>query len=147
MNCPECGAADYACEARFNECLALEFSDAAYGAVHHLTVTAYMLQHSSKLTREGWLEERKLLREFLVENKPPAFIRQQNKDLVDSGKRAFKIKSTDGKPVVTRFTWTKTILDIQMENAEDYCESVTAWARSVLEESENISEVSRTSNM
>jgi hypothetical protein len=147
MNCPECGAADYACEARFNECLALEFSDAAYGAVHHLTVTAYMLQHSSKLTREGWLEERKLLREFLVENKPPAFIRQQNKDLVDSGKRAFKIKSTDGKPVVTRFTWTKTILDIQMENAEDYCEDVTAWARSVLEESENISEVSRTSNM
>ena len=138
MNCPECGAADSSCETRFNECLALEFSDAAYGAVHHLTVAAYMLQHSSKLTREGWLHERNLAKEFLIENKPPAFIRQQNKDLVDSGKRTFKIKSTDGVPVIGKTTWTKTILDIRMDNAEDYCEDVTAWARSVLEDSESV---------
>jgi len=136
MNCPECGAAGVACEARFQECLALEFSDAAYGAVHHLTVAAYMLQHSSKLTREGWLNERNVLKAFLVENKPAAFIRRQNKDLVDSGKRAFKIKSTDGKPVIDKTTWTKTVLDIQMESAEDYCKDVTAWARSVLEEAD-----------
>ena len=132
--CPECGVPDNACETRFHECLVKEFEDAAYGAVHHLTVSAYMLQHSSKLTREGWLHERKLLREFLVENKPPAFIREQNRELVDSGKRAFKIKSTDGVPVIRKSTWTKTILDIRMEDAEEYCEDVTAWARSVLEE-------------
>ena len=136
MNCPECGATDNACEARFHECLALEFQNPGYGAVHHLTVAAYMLQHSSQLTREGWLHERELLREFLVENKVPAFIRQQNKDLVDSGKRSFKIKSTDGMPVIDKTTWTKTILDIRMENAEDYCKDVNAWARSVLEEAE-----------
>jgi hypothetical protein len=147
MNCPECGAPDSACEAHFDECLALEFSDAAYGAVHHLTVAAYMLQHSSKLTREGWLHERKLLRELLVEDKPPDFIRKQNKLFVDSGKRTFKIKSTNDVPFIDKTTWTKTILDVRMESAEDYCEDVTAWARSVLEESENISEVSRTSNM
>jgi hypothetical protein len=41
----------------------------------------------------------------------------------------------------------KTILDIRMENAEDYCEDVTVWARSVLEESEKISEVPETSDM
>ncbi len=138
MNCPECGAPNSACEARFNECLALEFSDAAYGAVHHLTVAAYMVQHSSKLTREGWLHERELLREFLVENKPPAFIRKQNKDLVDSGKRAFKIKSTDGVPVINKTIWTKTILNIRMDNAEEYCEDVTAWARAVLKDAETI---------
>ena len=138
MNCPECGAQDNACEARFHECLALEFSDAAYGAVHYLTVAAYMLQHSSKLTRDGWLHERNLLREFLVENKPPAFIRQQNKDLVDSGKRAFKIKSKDGMPVISKTSWTNTILDIRMDNAEEYCEDVTSWAGSVLEDTENI---------
>jgi len=134
MNCPECGAAETACEARFHECLALEFSDAAYGAVHHLTVAAYVLQHSSKLTREGWLNGRNVLKAFLVENMPPASIRRQNKNLVDHGKRALKIKSTDGKPVIDKNTWTKTILDIQMESAEDYCEDVTAWARSVLED-------------
>ena len=135
--CPECGVPDTACKARFHECLALEFQDPAYGAVHHLTVAAYLLQHSSQLTREGWLHQRELLREFLVENKPPAFVRQQNKDLVDSGNRTFKIKSKDRKPVINKTTWTKTILDIRMENAEEYCADVTAWARSVLEDAES----------
>ena len=138
MNCPECGASEIACKARFHECLAKEFEDSAYGTVHHLTVAAYMLQHSSKLTREGWLHERNLLKEFLVESKTPAFIRKQNKDLVDSGKRAFKIKSADGKPVIRKTTWTKTILDIRMGNAKDYCEDVTAWTRSALEEVESV---------
>ena len=138
MNCPECGAPETLCQTRFDEFLALEFTDAGYGAVHHLTVTAYMIQHSSKLTREGWLHERELLREFLVENKPPAFIRKQNRDLVDSGKRTFKIKSRDGLSVINKSTWTKTIIDVRTENAEVYCADVSAWARSVLVEAQGI---------
>ena len=138
MNCPECGASETLCQTRFDEFLFLEFTDAGYGAVHHLTVTAYMIQHSSKLTREGWLHERGLLHEFLVENKPPAFIRKQNKDLVDSGKRTFKIKSRDGEPVINKSSWTKTILDVRSENAEVYYADVNAWARSVLEDAETI---------
>jgi uncharacterized protein DUF5946 len=138
MNCRECGALDNLCQTRFDEFLILEFTDAGYGAVHHLTVAAYMLQHSSKLTREGWLHERELLREFLIENKSPAFIRKQNKDMVDSGKRKFKIKSRDGLPVINKTTWTKTILDVRIENAEVYCEDVAMWARSALEEAEAI---------
>jgi len=140
MICPDCGAPEMTCETRFHEFLVKEFEDAGYGTVHHLTVATYMLQHSSKLTREGWLYERELLREFLVENKPPAFIRKQNKDLVDSGKRKFKIKSRDGLPVINKTAWTKTILDVRMESAEVYCEDVTAWARSALDESEKISQ-------
>ena len=136
MTCPECGAAD--CESRFHEFLALEFTDAGYGIVHHLTVTAYMIQHSSKLTREGWLYERELLRDFLVENRPPAFIRKQNRDLVDSGKRTFKIKSRDGLPVINKTTWTKTILDVRTKNAEVYCADVSTWAWAVLEDAETI---------
>jgi hypothetical protein len=138
MSCPECGALDNACETRFHEFLAREFEEAGYGAVHHLTVGTYMLQHSSKLTREGWLYERELLREFLIENKSPAFIRKQNKDLVDSGKRKFKIKSRDGLPVISTTMRTKTILDVRMENAELYCDDVTAWARSVVEDVEGL---------
>lgn len=138
MRCPECGAPDAACEIRFHECLALEFQDPAFGVVHHLTVTAYMLQHSSQMTREGWIHQREILHQLLIEDKPPAFIRQQNKDLVDSGKRAFKIKSKDGKPVINKTTWTKTVLDIRMENAEEYCEDVIAWASFVLQDAETI---------
>jgi hypothetical protein len=138
MNCPECDAPDNLCQERFDEFLVLEFTDAGYGIVHHLTVAAYMIQHSNKLTREGWLHERDLLKEFLVANKPPAFIRKQNKDLVDSGKRTFKIKSRDGKPVIDKTTWTKTILDVRTENAEVYCEDIITWARSVLEEAQGL---------
>jgi hypothetical protein len=138
MNCPECGAPDNLCQTRFDEFLVLEFTDAGYGAVHHLTVATYMVQHSSKLTREGWLFERDLLREFLIDNKPPAYIRKQNKDIVDSGKRKFKIKSRTGVPVIDKTTWSKTILDVRSENADVYYEDITAWATSVLEEAEKL---------
>ena len=134
MTCLDCGAPDNTCGTRFQEFLIKEFEEAGYGAVHHLTVATYMLQHSSRLTSEGWLFERELLREFLVENKSPEFIRKQNKDLVDSGKRTFKFKSKDGKPVIHKTTWMKTIFDVRTENAKVYCEDVTAWARSALDE-------------
>lgn len=138
MNCPECGAREALCQTRFDKFLVLEFTDSGYGIVHHLTVAAYMLQHSSKLTKEGWLFERGLLKEFIIDNEPPAFIRKQNKDIVDSGKRTFKIKSRDGLPVINKTTWMKTILDVCTENAEVYCTDVTAWARSVLEEAQGL---------
>lgn len=138
MICPECGATDSACENRFHEFIIKEFEDAGYGIVHHLTVAAYMLQHSSKLTKEGWLFERGLLREFLIEKKPPAYIRKQNRDVVDSGKRTFKIAEKDGLPKISRTKWTKTIMNVRMENAEVYCADVEAWAMSVLGEAEMV---------
>jgi hypothetical protein len=137
-NCPECGAPDNACKDDFDEFLVLEFTDPGYGAVHHLIVTTYMLQHSSKLTREGWQHMRELLREFLIENKPPAFIRKQNRDLVGSGKRKFKSTSKDGLPVIRKSTWTKKILDVRAENAQVYCADITAWAKSTLREAESV---------
>ncbi len=138
MNCPECGAPDNLCQTRFDEFLVLEFSDPGYGAVHNLTVATFMLQHSSRMSKEGWLYERELLKDFLVKNKSPELIRKQNRDLVDSGKRTFKFKSKDGKPVISKTEWRKTILDVRAENAEVYCEDITAWARSALEEAEKI---------
>ena len=69
-----------------------------------------------------------------MENKPPEFVRKQNRDLVDSSKRKFKISSKDGLPVIQKSTWRKTILDVRTENAEAYCTDVSAWARSVLED-------------
>ena len=137
-NCLECGAPDNLCQTRFDEFLVLEFTDAGYGAVHHLTVAAYMIQHSSKMTPEGWMYERDLLREFLVEKKTPATIRKQIKVTVDSGKRTFKFKSKTGSPVISKTTWQKTILDVRPENAEVYCEDITAWARSVLEDAQGL---------
>ena len=61
----ECGQPAETCEQAWGECLALEFSDPEYGAVHHLTVSAYMLQHPGRLSAGGWWAERRLLAEFL----------------------------------------------------------------------------------
>jgi len=138
MNCSECGGADNTCEARFHECLGKESEDSGFMAVHQLMVATYMLQHSSKLTKEGWNYERELLREFLVENKSPEAVRRQNRNLVDSGKREFKITSRDGLPVIRNTTWTKTIMDVRTENAGMYCKDVTRWAKSGLAASEEI---------
>ena len=138
MNCPECGAADNLCQTRFDEFLVLEFTDPGYGEVHNLTVCTFMVQHSSRMSKEGWLYERQLLREFVVEKKSPSLIRQQIKDSVDSGKRTFTFKSKTGLPVVNKSTWTKTILDVHAENAEEYCKDINAWARSVLEDAEKL---------
>jgi hypothetical protein len=136
--CTECGAPDNQCASRFDECLVKEFEDAGYGRVHHLTVCAYMLQHSSKLSREGWLYERDLLRKFLIEGKPPEQVRKEQKDAVDSGKRSFKLKSKDGLPVIPQTRWSKTVLDIRLEDAVQYCEDVVAWASATLTDSEAI---------
>jgi len=139
--CPECGAKstpEISCQTIFDECLIKEFTEPDFGAVHHLTVAAYMLQHSSKLSREGWLSMRQLLREFLVEHKSPSQVRRQNKSMVDSGKRKWKITSRDGLPKITRVNWTKTILDVRLDNSEAYCADVTAWARAALENSETL---------
>lgn len=138
MNCPECGAPDNLCQTRFDEFLALEFTDPGYGAVHNLTVTTFMVQHSSRMSKEGWLYERDLLREFIVEKKSPSLIRQQVKDSVDSGKRKFSFKSKDGLPVIKKSTWQKSILDVHAENTDVYCEDINAWAQSVLEEAMEI---------
>ena len=136
--CDECSAPEGSCEERFNECLAREFENPAYGKVHNLTVSAYMLQHSSKLSREGWLYERDLLREFLTDNKSPEEIRKEKKDIVDSSKRTFKIKSRTGLPVIPKIEWSKTVLDVRLENPTEYCEDVAAWARTTLEDAQEI---------
>ncbi len=137
-DCPECGAPEAACCERFNEMLTFEFTDPAYGAVHHLTVATFMLQHSSRLTREGWLYERDLLKQFVVENKLPAFVRRQNRAMVDSRRRTFRIKSKDGHPLIDRTQWTKTILDVRREDALRYCADVIDWARATLTAAETV---------
>jgi hypothetical protein len=141
MRCPECGAkiiGGKTCETQYHECLVKEFTDAGYGAVHHLTVAAYMLQHSSKLSLKGWLEMQRLLKKFLIENKPPADIRRQNKNSVDSSKRKWNITSKDGMPKISRTEWAKTILDVRLNAADEFCADVTVWAKSALMDSERV---------
>jgi len=136
--CPECGAPERQCEARFHEFLALEYADSAYGAVHHLTVAAYMVQHSSNLSEDGWRFERELLRRFLDEGISPSRLRRELASHVDSGRRTFKIKSSDERPLFDRPAWQKTIMDVRHVEPQVYCLDVAAWARAVLTDTEQL---------
>jgi hypothetical protein len=58
LKCPLCGgefASIEQCRERFDLCMALEYQNpSAYGAVHHLSVVCYMLQHNA-YSDEVWL--------------------------------------------------------------------------------------------
>ncbi|HET6847144.1 MAG TPA: DUF5946 family protein [Anaerolineales bacterium] len=134
--CRECGGID--CEARFHECLALEFADPEYGVVHHLTVATYMLQHSARLSLEGWLFERQLLEDFILNGADPAQIRRAHRADVDNARRKFKFRSINGRPLFDNFAWPMTILDVRKEPPRAYREDITAWARKTLLASQDV---------
>jgi hypothetical protein len=139
--CPECGATwkvDADCETRFHHFLALEFGDPAYGAVHNLTVPAYMFQHPSEVSREGWKTMRELLWQFVHGGASPAEVRASRRDEMDSGNRKWSIRKGPRIELPANFSWTRTILDVPDGSAEVYCEGIVAWARQVLKDTEGI---------
>ena len=137
--CPQCSAEFLEgedCRARFDLCLAKEFADPAiFGAVHNLSVPAYMLQHN-EYSREGWLETRKLLAKFVYEGLSPSDARKQNRAQVDSGNRKWSFTKGTKLAQVDNIRWTRTIADVRLDNAENYCAAVRLWAASVLADTE-----------
>jgi hypothetical protein len=134
--CPECGGPDY--EARFKEFIALEFDDPAPGAVHLLTVTAYVLRHSTRLSREGRLFEPRLLEDFIEHGADPAQVRRDHRADVDGGRRGFKFKGVDGPLLFTGIHWGCTLRDARQDPPKSYWEDVTLWARQKLLDSQQV---------
>ena len=129
--CPSCGAVweiGQDCQQKFNECIALEFSDPAFGAVHHLTVPAFMLQHSGKLTDEGKLAMLDILRLFLVDGFTPDQVRAARSGQLDNNKRGWKFTKTSPSTLADPKIWTCTISSVTMETGEKYCETIKNWA-------------------
>ena len=137
--CPLCRAeypSGETCQERFDCCLALEFENpGTYGAVHHLTVTCYMLQHN-RYSREGWLQSRALLAEFVEQG----HIRIR---YAGSIARHLIISSAPGASPrgdrlaeFDRIIWTRTIADLHTEEPVQYCKDVRAWAESILADTE-----------
>jgi hypothetical protein len=138
QTCPECGAAwrgEETCQDFFHQMLFWEHENPAYGAVHHLMVLSYYLQHPSLYSPEGLAEAKHLLIEFLERGATPAEVRSNNRARVDSSKRTWKIKGTAAssgsyeQPV----RWSITAAEVVAAGPEGYCEQVRAWAGSILE--------------
>lgn len=122
VSCSSCGGAD--CLAAFHRCLAADFSDPGYGAVHHLVVPAYGLQH-------GWYEG-DVLRDVVrfvnehLDAPPSDYERRRIRSAVDGEGR---VRARDHQPSPP--AWDQTVQDVDQATAAAYTSSVRAWAASV----------------
>lgn len=135
-SCPECGALwtdNLTCRDAFHQMLYWENEDPARGAVHHLMVLCYHLQHPSLYSAEGLAHARELLTDFVVRGLEPAAVRHRNRGRVASGNRAWAISARPGNHGAYEQPpgWTMTAIDVVAAGAEAYCESTRAWADSV----------------
>ena len=136
--CPDCGGMQppgASCRECFDALLAYEFErPAAFGAVHHLTVASYYLQHPkgySLETLEAWRE--------VV--KAPQDSRRTQRDLLDAMSARFEgaKRVRDSRASIPGWwpaSWPKTVRDAFDPNAPlpevaAYVEAARAWAESV----------------
>jgi hypothetical protein len=105
----------------------------ANGAVHHLTVICYHIQHPHLYSPEGLDNAKQLLKAFLTDGLTPNEVRNRSRAQVDSGQRTWKIKGTSDRhgshpqPIA----WTMTASDVVADGIENYCANVERWARSI----------------
>jgi hypothetical protein len=135
--CPECGAAlepGETCRDRFNQGQLMEVEQPGLYAAHHLSVPTYMLQHNA-YSREGWLQARELLRQFVEDGLAPQEARRRNRSRVDSRNRPWSLTRGPKLPGGELVRWTMTVAEVRLDTPEHYCGDVRRWAESVLADS------------
>ena len=134
---------DTTCENNFHQMLYWEHENPANGAVHHLTVLCYHLQHPHLYSQRGLEEGMNLLVEFVERGTSLMQIRKQNAERVNSKNRNWNIKASADShgAYIHPVHWTMTGVDVVAGGIDNYCENVRAWAESMLknlQETENI---------
>lgn len=134
--CPDCKAAwrdEQTCQDYFHQMLSWEWEYPGYGEVHHLMVLCYHLQHPSLYSPEGLRYGIRLLATFEEEGVSPAEVRKRQSAHVNSSTRNWKIKGTPASHGIydPPIQWTFTAANVIASGAENYCESVRTWARSM----------------
>lgn len=117
----------------FDEFLALEFSNPAYGRVHMLTVACFMIQHHRYSDRAlDWMKEK--LDEVLIKGVSPTDIRIQMTRDVDQSNRGWKIERQPGERELPLIHWSITIADVfqHKDDPLSYCDWVVKWAKATL---------------
>ncbi|GCE21585.1 DUF5946 family protein [Dictyobacter kobayashii] len=133
--CPECKATvtdEQTCQEHFHQMLFWEFEHPSYGAeVHHLMVLCYHLQHPKLYSPAGLQYAIQLLQKFVEQDVTPQGVRQENREVVNSNKRTWKITATPTSYGVYAHPvqWRMTAADVVAGGEDNYCESVRTWAR------------------
>ncbi|NPV74786.1 MAG: hypothetical protein HPY59_00265 [Anaerolineae bacterium] len=136
--CAGCGAVyqnNLTCETVFDDFLALEFTDAAYGEVHLLTVACYMIQHGQYSDDAlVWIEQQ--LRDHLEKGIPAEQIRQKAAKETRQDRHTWRVARRKEDKPQEKIPWSMTILDValQYQDSESYRKLVRQWASITLSE-------------
>lgn len=137
--CPTCGAPadeqELWCKLAFEQMLVWDFTDPHAGAVHHLTVLCYHLQHPHLYSQAGLDHAKHLLYQFLIIGKSPQALRHEMSESVQSDTRTFSISAKgDDKGAYQRpITWSYTAYDVLGNDITGYPDRVRHWAKSIYE--------------
>lgn len=133
--CQVCGAVwteDWTCETAFHQMLIWEFADeGGAGAVHHLSVLCYHIQHPQMYSPQGLRHAIDLLAAFEAGATPE----EVRAEAQAAGERTWRIKgsaSTGYGSFRQPMTWKLTTPMMVIGGTEGYTERVRAWASSVL---------------
>jgi len=132
--CPDCGASiadGETCRALFERLLAHEYAfPEAFGAVHHVTVAAYSLQHPRGYSRDAIRMWRVIIAESLDGVSTPANFLERARAHFSGGVRVREpgAEPPDGWPR----TWPVTAADVvDTPDAAAHIERVRQWAESI----------------
>ena len=132
--CPQCGAISAdgkTCKDKYGEILALEFEDpAVFGAVHHITVACYNLQHPDYFSDEAREWMRTALHRVVEEGLPPADMLKNVRKRAGEGMKVRRRTAPESPP--GRIAWSMTVMAVRTDSAEVYIEDIKAWAKSIL---------------
>ena len=132
--CPDCGARlaePETCRGRFGACLTLEYlHPTTFGAVHHLSVMCYALQHN-QYAKVAWLDARDILAQCVSGGLTGAeFLRMSRERL--GTKRNGSISRGKKLTDVADIPWSVRVVDIATADPATYEADVLRWAASVV---------------
>jgi Family of unknown function (DUF5946) len=139
VRCPHCGAAG--CKDKYGEMLALEFEQpSVFGAVHHLTVICYNIQHPDSFSDEALAWMRSALRDIVEKGLTgPELLKRAR----GSFSGDYKVKCRDSRArdrhtdvpcIPERTGWSMTVADVRTDSPGAYTGDIKAWARSILDD-------------
>jgi hypothetical protein len=129
--CPQCGAVG--CKEKYGTMLALEFEQpTVFGAVHHITVVCYNLQHPDTFSDEALAWMRSSLRDIIDDNLSGPDLLKRARGSFGGNARVKRVGARgEGH---ARARWSMTAADVRTSVPAVYVEDVRAWAASILKD-------------
>jgi hypothetical protein len=129
--CPQCGA--IGCKEKYGEILALEFEQPmVFGAVHHITVICYNLQHPDTFSDEALAWMRSQLHDIVEKGLTGPELLKRVRGTFSGHARVKRRNAPAERPTPAR--WSMTVAEVRTDSPEVYVKDIKIWAKSILKD-------------